>query len=123
VSDTPSQVRRRSPRLAVDVPIEVRFDHGPAVPGRAVDFSREGLFVVTDRVSSRGTVVRVRVETGANERAHAIGFVVRAVASDEDTRTPGHRRGVGILLTEADEAWERFFTEMWSQVRPVVQPS
>jgi len=110
-----SRERRRSPRVAVDVPVELRFTLDPVVRGRASDLSREGLFAETDQPRPPGTLVRVRLDVDAAEPVMAVGVVVRSVA--EDPTSVRRRRGVGILLTSTSEAWDRYWDDVSERLR------
>ncbi|HJZ84578.1 MAG TPA: PilZ domain-containing protein [Polyangia bacterium] len=111
---TSSRDRRRSPRVAIDLPIELRFTLDPAVRGRASNLSREGLFAEVDQLRPPGTLVRLRLDVDGAEPVMAVGVVVRQV---EDGRASGGPRGVGILLTSTSEAWERYWDDVSVRIR------
>src|SRR3989442_13860623 len=96
--------RRRSPRVAVDVPIELRFTLDPVVRGRASDLSREGLFAETEEPRPPGTLVRVRIDDAAAEPVMAVGGVGSLVPSHEDPAPSRRRTGVTSLLSTASSA-------------------
>ena len=106
--------RRRSARVDVDLPVELRFTLDPAVRGRASNLSREGLFAEVDDVRPPGTLVRLRLDVDAAEPVMAVGVVVRQVDSG---RGRSARRGVGILLTSTSEAWDRYWDEVSTRIR------
>jgi hypothetical protein len=107
--------RRRSLRVAVDLPVELRFTLDPAVRGRAANLSREGLYAETEEPRPPGTLVRVRLDIDATEPVMAVGVVVRQVLPDPSTQR-GHR-GVGILLTSTSEAWDRYWDDLSERIR------
>ena len=106
--------RRRSARVDVDVPVELRFTLDPAVRGRASNLSREGLFAEVEDVRPPGTLVRLRLDVDTGEPVMAVGVVVRQV---ERSRGHAARRGVGILLTSTSEAWDRYWDEVSARLR------
>lgn len=101
--------RRRSERVSIDVPLELRYEHEPARPGRALDLSREGLFAATDELRPTGTVVRLWLDIGASEPPWALGFVVRQEPLSDEGTPMGRARGVGILLTMTNEQWDQYW--------------
>jgi hypothetical protein len=108
-----SRERRRSPRVAVDVPVELGFTLDPIVRGWASDLSREGLFARTEHPRAPGTLVRVRLDVEAAEPIMAVGVVVRQLPTAEDPVSgQGHKCGVGILLTSTSEAWDRYWDDV-----------
>jgi PilZ domain-containing protein len=109
--------RRRSPRVAVDLPVELRFTLDPVVRGRASDLSREGLFAETDEPKPPGTLVRVRLDVDCAEPVMAVGVVVRQVPTADDPTSVRRPRGVGILLTSTSEAWDRYWDDVSERLR------
>jgi hypothetical protein len=106
--------RRRSARVAVDLPVELRFTLEPAVHGRARNLSREGIFAETPAPYAPGTLVRMRLEVDGAEPVMAVGVVARVVEHRADATEPP---GVGIFLTSTNEAWERYFDDLALQLR------
>jgi hypothetical protein len=91
-----AEERRRSPRVAVDVPARVTSDAG-TVEGRICDICRDAAFVTTDREWAVGT--RLSVETELPRVSGLVRFagpVVRVGASED-----GHK-GAAILFEDID---------------------
>lgn len=66
------------------------------VPGRLLDISSDGMYVVVDAVLDTKRLGRLSFGTvGDERRCHAFGRVVRYVFGENDT-------GVGITFTEHD---------------------
>jgi len=103
--------RRRSRRVAVELPVELRFTLERSVCGQACDLSREGLFAKTEHPRPPGTLVRVRLDVDCAEPIIAVGVVVREVTG------PRPPRGVGILLTSTSEAWDSYWDDVSEQLR------
>ncbi|HET8645691.1 MAG TPA: PilZ domain-containing protein [Vicinamibacteria bacterium] len=94
------QERRRSPRVAVDLPVRLRL--GPdSFPGRLRDICRDAALVEVHHACELGAEVSLSFELPEQEGALEVkGRVLRLAAGDGDARA------VAILFTDLHPAVE-----------------
>jgi hypothetical protein len=81
-------------------------------PGRSVDVSRGGLFVLSSETRRVGTLLRIRVLGTHGESVFAVGVVVRCFADLEGSIEGNLSPAMAIALTSTSEAWDRFWDDV-----------
>ena len=121
---TPSgQDRRRWPRIAVSLKIQMRM----AQPDDLFrnyhlrDVSMGGMFVKTDAPRPVGTDVDVRVEFARGDAFRARGKIVRVVRG-RDAKGVGQVAGIGIEFTHMTAASHRLLQEMIEDPTATLEP-
>lgn len=107
--------RRRSPRMEVDLALEVRpVGRDLRLSLRAVDVNEHGVFVATTEPLALHTAVQIRLMLSARETLDFTGRVVRILWPDRVE--PGEPPGFGVQFDppEAAEAerWSAFCRDM-----------
>ena len=105
------QERRSSRRNPVHVRVDLSDTKG-SFPGRSVDVSRGGLFVLSSETRRVGTLLRIRVLSTHGESVFAVGVVVRCFADLEGSGEGNLSPAMAIALTSTSEAWDRFWDDV-----------
>ncbi len=98
-----SEERRRHPRFIKRLPVKFFIDN-ECLTSLSSDLSESGLFLRTNRGTNVNCVVSMQLFLPSNTVSHLKGVVRRTV------RTPfsAMKNGMGIEITEKDEAYGHF---------------
>jgi uncharacterized protein (TIGR02266 family) len=96
--------RRRWPRIDLALRVVFRFNRPEDLSCHSTirDISLGGVFIVTDQVRPKGTVIRLQLEFHNGAVFKAEGQVVRVVPP-EMAAMKGQQAGIGVQFTEIDE--------------------
>ncbi len=103
--------RRASRRNPIHVRVHLSDTQG-SFPGRSVDVSRGGLFVLSGETRKVGTLLRIRVLGPRGEAVFAVGVVVRCFSDLEGSTEGTLSPAMAIALTSTSEPWDRFWDDV-----------
>lgn len=95
---------RHWPRIELAMRVVYRFNQPEDLSCHSTirDISLGGVFIVTDQVKPKGTVIRLQLEFVDGSVFRAEGIVVRAVPP-EIAAMKGEQAGIGVQFTEVGE--------------------
>ncbi len=102
------QEARRSPRQFRPLSCEIEIG-GRVHSGVIRDLTRQGLFVTSRFEAAQGAQVIVRVRRPGGEIWNILATAAR---SDDGARGMVSRRGLGLVVEEAPEAFHEFVAEL-----------
>lgn len=114
MEDKGGEEKREHPRLPVMIPVEYS-DLTDFFVDYAVDISRGGMFIATDKDIEPGTKVRIKFSIpGSDAGFAATGKVVRRGAAPRDTKAKEvPETGIGIQFDPLPEAGREIINELW----------
>jgi hypothetical protein len=99
---------RRPPRQFRPLSCEIELD-GKVHSAVIRDLNRQGLFVISRFEAAQGTHVTVRVRRPGGEIWDILATTAR---SDDGAKGMVSRRGLGLVIEEAPEAFHEFVAEL-----------